>query len=93
MSVENDRLKELCQKNYQNSNRETCAQIEWNIKIAAQNIKRRYTCNNTANTKPRYLVELEDNPDIACIKWQHMFLGIVDYHAPCKRRIVGNVAP
>ena len=59
----------------------------------AQNIKRRFICNNTANTKPWHLVELEDNPDISCIKWQHMFLGIVDYHAPCKRRRVGNVAP
>ena len=39
-----------------------------------------------------HLVELEENPNIACIKWQQMFLGIVDYRAPCKRRRVGNVA-
>ena len=41
---------------------------------------------------PWHLVELEENPNIACIKWQQMFLGIVDYRAPCKRRRVGNVA-
>lgn len=41
---------------------------------------------------PWHLVELEDNPDIACVKWQQMFLCIVDNHAPaCKRRTVRNV--
>ena len=39
-----------------------------------------------------HLVELEENPNIACIKWQQMFLGIVDYRAPCKRRRVGNAS-
>ena len=32
----------LCHEIYQNSNSRSCHQIEWNIKITAQNIKRRY---------------------------------------------------
>lgn len=39
---------------------------------------------------PWHLVELDDNPDVACVNWQQMFLGIVDNHAPCKRRRVRN---
>ena len=35
-------LKELCQEVYQNSNCESCQQIEWNIKIIDQSIERRY---------------------------------------------------
>lgn len=34
-------LEELCQEIYQNSNSENYYQSEWNIKIPAQNVKKR----------------------------------------------------
>ena len=42
---------------------------------------------------PWHLIELEDNPDIAWDIWQHMFLGIANYHAPLKKRRVRGISP
>ena len=46
---------------------------------------------NDLAMSPWHLVELGDNTDIAWVKWQQIFLGIVGNHAPCKRRRVRNV--
>ena len=40
---------------------------------------------------PWYLVALEDNPEIACVKWQSMFLSVIDNQAPHKQKRVRNV--
>ena len=46
-------LKELCHEIYQNSNQGNCHRTEWNIKITAQKVRRKYkwSLNDTANTK------------------------------------------
>ena len=44
-------FKELYHEIYQNSDRENCHQIEWNIKITAQKSSIEEGINETANTK------------------------------------------
>ena len=63
-------LEELCQKIYQNSNSENYYQSEWNIKIPAQNVKKRNKQHKKCKKKQKWINLRKIETDGSCGFWK-----------------------
>ena len=69
LSYFSQQLEELCQEIYQNSNSENYYQSEWNIKIPAQNVKKRNKQHKKCKKKQKWINLRKIETDGSCGFW------------------------
>ena len=69
-------LEELCQEIYQNSNSKNYYQSEWNIKIPAQNVKKRNKQQRKCKRKQKWINLRKIETDGSCGFWKLLSLTV-----------------